>query len=345
MLKKRLINETFLDDFVSKKLSIPNANKEPNNNAPDFDKAAKHFIKLLERAKGFTAIKTAVVHPTDRESLLGALRAAQLDVITPILIGPQHKIEATAKECDVNLKKHIIINVQHSHEAAQKAVEMGASGDVAAIMKGSLHTDELMAAVVRGLRTGRRMSHAFLMAVSTFPKPFIITDAAINIKPSLEEKRDIIQNSVDLMRVLGTGDGEVKVAILSAVETVTSTIPATLDAACLSKMADREQITDAIVDGPLAFDNAISLYAAETKGIDSKVSGNADILMVPDLESGNMLAKQLKYLGNALMAGIVLGAKVPIILTSRADPMDMRVISCVLASYIYNNAKTKLIKK
>ncbi len=338
------VNETFLDDVVSKKLSIPNADKAHHHNSPEFNKASKHFIKLLERSKGFEAIKTAVVHPTDRESLLGALRAAQLDVITPILIGPQHKIEATAKECEVDLTKYTIINVQHSHEAAAKAVEMGTTGEVAALMKGSLHTDELMSAVVRGLRTERRMSHAFLMSVATFYKPFIITDAAINIKPTLEEKRDIIQNSVDLMRILGTTTEEIKVAVLSAVETVTSAIPATLDAASLSKMADREQITNAIVDGPLAFDNAISLSAAETKGIESKVSGNADILMVPDLESGNMLAKQLKYLGNALMAGIVLGARVPVILTSRADPMDMRVISCVLASFLYHHAQTKFKK-
>jgi len=340
--QEQIINETFLDDIISDKLSTPRLLKDRNN--VEFDKAAQHFINLLERAKGFSPIKTAVVHPTDKESLLGAIRAAQLDIITPILVGPKFKIEAVAKECNVNIDNYIIINVQHSHEAAKKAVEMASKGEVAALMKGSLHTDELMSEVVhkeRGLRTERRMSHAFLMAVSTFPKPFIITDAAINIRPTLEEKKDIVQNAIDLMHIIGTNK-EVRVAILSAVETVTSTIPTTLDAAALSKMADRDQIRNALVDGPLAFDNAISLFAAEAKGIHSKVSGNADILMVPDLESGNMLSKQLKYLGNALMAGIVLGAKVPIILNSRSDPMDMRVISCVLASFIYNDAKTKL---
>lgn len=337
-----VINETFLGDIVSDKLSTASSSKHHNN--AEFDKAAQHFINLLKRAKGFSPIKTAVVHPTDKESLLGAIRAAQLNVITPILVGPKLKIEAIAKECNVNIENYMIVNVQHSHDAARKAVEMASKGEVAAIMKGSLHTDELMSEVVhkeRGLRTERRMSHAFLMAVSTFHKPFIITDAAINIRPSLEEKKDIVQNAIDLMHIIGTSK-EVRVAILSAVETVTSSIPTTLDAAALSKMADRDQIKNALVDGPLAFDNAISLFAAEAKGIHSVVSGNADILMVPDLESGNMLAKQLKYLGNAVMAGIVLGAKVPIILTSRSDPMDMRVISCVLASFIYNDAKSKL---
>jgi phosphate acetyltransferase len=301
----------------------------------------------LERSKALKPIKTAVVHPTDKDSLLGALRAAQFDVITPILIGPKHKIIAVAKECKADLDHYKIIDVHHSHEAAAKAVEMASKGEVAAIMKGAIHTDELMSAVVRdrGMRTGRRMSHAFLMSVATFYKPFIITDAAINIRPTLEEKKDIVQNAVDLMRIISTSNKEIKVAVLSAVEIVTSVIPATLDAAALSKMADRGQIKNAIVDGPLAFDNAISLDAAEAKGIESQVSGNADILMVPDLESGNMLAKQLKYLGQALMAGIVLGAKVPIILTSRADPIDMRVISCALAAFIHYDKKEKILSK
>lgn len=301
----------------------------------------------MERSKALKPIKTAVVHPTDKDSLLGALRAAQFDVITPILIGPKHKIIAVAKECKADLDHYKIIDVHHSHEAAAKAVEMASKGEVAAIMKGAIHTDELMSAVVRdrGMRTGRRMSHAFLMSVATFYKPFIITDAAINIRPTLEEKKDIVQNAVDLMRIISTSNKEIKVAVLSAVEIVTSVIPATLDAAALSKMADRGQIKNAIVDGPLAFDNAISLDAAEAKGIESQVSGNADILMVPDLESGNMLAKQLKYLGQALMAGIVLGAKVPIILTSRADPIDMRVISCALAAFIHYDKKEKILSK
>ncbi|WP_341793576.1 MULTISPECIES: phosphate acetyltransferase [unclassified Rickettsia] len=343
MKAKQLINETFLDAILAKKLGKTyTPSKEVNN--PEFDEAAKHFVDLLIKADGFKPVKTAVVHPTDKESLLGAIRAAQFDVIKPILIGPQYKIEAVAKVNDVDLEDYKIIDVEHSHDAAKKAVELAKKGEVAAIMKGSLHTDELMSEVVhkdRGLRTERRMSHAFLMAVSTFPKPFIITDAAINIRPTLEEKRDIVQNAIDLMRVI-SHDQQVRVAILSAVETINSSIPATLDAAALSKMSDRGQIRGALVDGPLAFDNAISLFAAEAKGIISQVSGNADILMVPDLESGNMLAKQLKYLGNAVMAGIVLGARVPIILTSRSDPMDMRVISCVLASFIYHDAKAKL---
>nr|WP_253308106.1 phosphate acetyltransferase [Rickettsia endosymbiont of Ceutorhynchus assimilis] len=343
MKAKQLINETFLDAILAKKLGKTyTPSKEVNN--PEFDEAAKHFVDLLIKADGFKPVKTAVVHPTDKESLLGAIRAAQFDVIKPILIGPQYKIEAVAKVNDVDLEDYKIIDVEHSHDAAKKAVELAKKGEVAAIMKGSLHTDELMSEVVhkdRGLRTERRMSHAFLMAVSTFPKPFIITDAAINIRPTLEEKRDIVQNAIDLMRVI-SHDQQVRVAILSAVETINSSIPATLDAAALSKMSDRGQIRGALVDGPLAFDNAISLFAAEAKGIISQVSGNADILMVPDLESGNMLAKQLKYLGNAVMAWIVLGARVPIILTSRSDPMDMRVISCVLASFIYHDAKAKL---
>lgn len=347
IMQREPINETFLDNVASK---VSKKSKKPveNNNSPEFEKAAKNFIELLERSKALKPIKTAVVHPTDKDSLLGALRAAQFDVITPILIGPKHKIIAVAKECKTDLDQYKIIDVHHSHEAAAKAVEMASKGEVAAIMKGAIHTDELMSSVVRdkGMRTERRMSHAFLMSVATFYKPFIITDAAINIRPTLEEKRDIVQNAVDLMRVIsGSNKEEIKVAVLSAVETVTSIIPATLDAAALSKMADRDQIKNAIVDGPLAFDNAISLDAAEAKGIESQVSGNADILMVPDLESGNMLAKQLKYLGNALIAGIVLGAKVPIILTSRADPIDMRVISCALAAFIHYDKKEKLLSK
>lgn len=345
-MEKEPINETFLDNVIrcnskkSKKIKI-------SHNSPDFDKAAKNFIKLLNRSLDLKPIKTAIVHPTDKDSLLGAIRAAQFEVITPILVGPKHKILAVAKECKANLDHYKIVDVHHSHEAAAKAVEMACKGEVSALMKGSIHTDELMSAVVKekGLRTGRRMSHAFLMSVATFYKPFVITDAAINIRPNLEDKRDIVQNAVDLMRIISASNKEIKVAVLSAVETVTSAIPATLDAAALSKMADRDQIKHAIVDGPLAFDNAISLDAAEAKGIESQVSGNADILMVPDLESGNMLAKQLKYLGHALMAGIVLGAKVPIVLTSRADPIDMRVISCVLAAFIHYDKQEKLLSK
>ncbi|AAU03515.1 phosphate acetyltransferase [Rickettsia typhi] len=343
MKKQHIINETFLDEILAQKLGTTYIPPTGIKDA-DFEQAAKHFINLLLRADGLKPIKTAVVHPIDKESLLGAVRAAQFNVIKPVLIGPQHKIESVAKVNDVDLENYQVINAEHSHEAAKKAVELAKKREVSAIMKGALHTDELMSAVVykeNGLRTERRISHAFLMAVATFPKPFIITDAAINIRPTLEDKRDIVQNAIDLMHMIKE-DKQVRVAVLSAVETVTSAIPTTLDAAALSKMADRGQIMNAIVDGPLAFDNAISLFAAEAKGINSPVSGNADILVAPDLESGNLLAKQLKYLGQAVMAGIVLGARVPIILTSRADPIDMRVISCVLASFIYNQTKAKL---
>jgi len=333
-------SESFLDALLLKKIANPTIELLTDMSPEQL--AASHFMDLLEKAKGMKAIKTSVVHPTDKESLEGALRSAQLGLIEPILIGPESKIEKVAKKYNLDLKNYKIIDVEHSHKAAEKGVELARTGEVGAVMKGALHTDELMGEVVnkdRGLRTERRMSHAFLMSVSTFPKPFIITDAAINIRPTLSEKRDILQNSIDLMHTLGIDNP--KVAILSAVETINEKIPATIDAASLCKMADRGQIIGATLDGPLAFDNAISLLAAESKGIRSKVSGNADILLVPDLESGNMLAKQLKYLAKALVAGIVIGTRVPIILTSRSDPTDMRVISCVLAMLMHYNAKTK----
>ena len=335
-------SESFLETLLLRKLEKLNVDIE-DKVVSSQEEAAVHFINLLERTKGLAAIKTAVVHPTDKESLAGAIMAAELGIIEPTLIGPEHKIVKIAKEYNYDLKNYKIINVEHSHQAAEKGVELAHNCEASAVMKGSLHTDELMAEVVdkdKGLRTERRISHAFLMSVSTFHKPFIITDAAINIRPSLSEKRDILQNSIDLMHTLEVSLP--KVAILSAVETINEKIPATIDEASLSKMADRGQINGAIVDGPLAFDNAISIAAAETKGIHSKVSENADILLVPDLESGNMLAKQLKYLSNALMAGIVLGTRVPVILTSRSDPMDMRVIACVLAALMIHNSKLKL---
>jgi phosphate acetyltransferase len=302
------------------------------------DLAVKNFVKLLQRAHPLPVVKTAVVHPTDKESLLGAVRSAELNLIKPILVGPRHKINNVAASINLDITKYEIVDTLHSHMAATLSVEMARKGDIDAIMKGALHTDELMAEIVhkdRGLRTDRRMSHAFLMSVATFHKPFVITDAALNICPTLEDKRDIAQNAIDFMCKI-VQEPQVKVAVLSAVETVTSSMPATLDAASLSKMAERGQITNALVDGPLAFDNAISITAANIKGISSPVSGDADILLVPDLESGNMLAKQLKYLSKALMAGIVLGAKVPVMLTSRSDPMETRVMSSVLASLIYH---------
>ena len=290
---------------------------------------------LVARAKGLAAIDMAVAHPCDKESLKGALMAAEAGLIDPILIGPETKIRAIAEEHGFDLRQHRIVNVKHSHESAAMAVTLVRNGDAEAIMKGSLHTDELMAEIVSraaGLRTSRRISHVFLMDVPTYPRPIMITDAAINIAPELEEKSHIIQNAINLAHIIGIP--EPRVAILSAVETINPKIQSTLDAAALCKMADRGQITGGLLDGPLAFDNAVSMMAAKTKGIKSAVAGCADILVVPDLESGNMLAKQLEYLANALTAGIVLGAKVPIVLTSRADTAETRIASCVIATLI-----------
>ena len=308
------------------------------------DKSAR-LQTLISRAKGLAPIDMAVVHPCDPESLKGALLAADAGLIVPILIGPEAKIRAVADEFGLDLKAHRIVNVRHSHESAAMGVTLIRSGDAEALMKGSLHTDELMAEVVSrsaGLRTARRISHLFLMDVPTYPRPILITDAAINIAPTLEEKVDIIQNAIDFAHIIGIA--QPKVAILSAVETVNSKIQSTLDAAALCKMADRGQITGGLLDGPLAFDNAVSVEAAKTKGINSLVAGRAEILVVPDLESGNMVAKQLEYLANALTAGIVLGATVPIVVTSRADTAETRIASCVIATLIAhanrNNAPT-----
>jgi len=298
---------------------------------------------LVARAAGLEPIDMAVVHPCDRESLRGALLAADAKLIRPLLIGPEQKIRAVAEENGFDLGAHRIVNVRHSHDAAAMAVALIRSGDVEALMKGSLHTDELMAEVVSraaGLRTGRRISHVFLMDVPTYPRPIMITDAAINISPTLLDKVDIIQNAIDLAHIIGTV--EPKVALLSAVETINPKIQSTLDAAALCKMADRGQIKGGLLDGPLAFDNAVSLVAAKTKGIHSAVAGRADILVVPDLESGNMIAKQLEYLANALSAGIVLGARAPIVLTSRADTAETRIASCVIAALIAHANREKL---
>ena len=296
---------------------------------------------LVARARGLAAIDMAVVHPCDRESLRGALMAAEAGLIEPFLIGPEAKIRAVADENGLDLKQYRIVNVKHSHDSAAMAVTLVRNGDAEAIMKGSLHTDELMAEIVpraAGMRTARRISHVFLMDVPTYPRPIMITDAAVNIAPTLEEKVDIIQNAIELGHIIGIA--EPKVAILSAVETVNPKIQSTLDAAALCKMADRGQIRGGLLDGPLAFDNAVSMLAAKTKGIKSPVAGCADILVVPDLESGNMLAKQLEYLAHALTAGIVLGAKVPIVLTSRADTAETRIASCVIAALIaHHNRK------
>jgi phosphate acetyltransferase len=293
------------------------------------------FARLFERCRGMPPVVTAVVHPCDRESLLGAMEAAARGVIVPVLVGPEASIRAVATRHGVDLAGVRLVGTEHSHEAAARAVAMARAGEVEALMKGALHTDELMSAVVSstsGLRTGRRVSHVFVMDVPTYPKPLLITDAAINIAPTLEDKVDICQNAIDLARVLGIATP--KVAVLSAVETVTPKIQSTVDAAALCKMAERGQITGGILDGPLAFDNAISAAAAEIKHIRSAMSGDPDVLLVPDLESGNMLAKQLAYLAAAESAGIVLGTRVPIALTSRADNARSREASTAIMALV-----------
>lgn len=296
---------------------------------------------LLDKVSGLTPLRVAVVHPTDIFSLSGAVEAAKAGIIVPVLIGPEDKIRETAEVAQLDLSPYEIVSTLHSHAAAETATQMARNGDVEALMKGKLHTDELLAAVVnrdKGLRTGRRMSHVFMLDVPRYHKPLFLTDAAINIKPTLMSKKDIVQNAIDLFTALELGTP--KVAILSAVEMVTENIPSTLDATALSKMAERGQITNGIVDGPLAFDNAISKEAAEIKGIISPVAGDADILVVPDIESGNMLYKELRYFSGAQGAGIVLGAKVPIILTSRAGDAESRVVSAALALLYARRAET-----
>ncbi|MFO1402026.1 MAG: bifunctional enoyl-CoA hydratase/phosphate acetyltransferase [Steroidobacteraceae bacterium] len=288
--------------------------------------------ELLRPAGGLAPLVTAVVHPCDAVSIGGALQAAQAGLIVPLLVGPRARIERAAAEAGQSLQGRTIIDVPHSHAAAARGVQLVRSGEAAAILKGSLHTDELMAEVVQpetGLRTERRISHVFVLDAPHYPKPLFVTDAAINIAPDLDTKRDIVQNVIDLCHALGIA--RPKVAILSAVETVNPKIPSTLEAAALCKMADRGQIRGGLLDGPLALDNAVSLAAARTKDIDSPVAGDADVLVAPDLESGNMIAKQLVYLADALIAGLVLGARVPIMLTSRADDELSRLASCALA--------------
>lgn len=296
---------------------------------------------LLDRAHGLKPLRTAVVHPVDEFSLSGAIEAAKAGIIEPLLVGPEHKIREQAKLSKIDLSPYTIIPTPHSHAAAEAAVNIIRQGQAEALMKGKLATEELMGAVVHkelGLRTARRMSHIFVLNVPRYPKPLFLTDAAINIDPRLMEKRDIVQNAIDLFHALGLGIP--KVAILSAVETVNENIPSTLDATALCKMAERGQITGGLLDGPLAFDNAISPEAAAIKGLHSEVAGHADILVAPDLESGNMLYKELRYFSGAQGAGIVLGAKVPIILTSRAGDAQNRVISSALA-LIYARAHKK----
>jgi phosphate acetyltransferase len=290
------------------------------------------YEALLARCRSLDPVTTAVAHPCEQTALAGAIEAAEKGLIVPILVGPAGKIREIAAASGIDLGQTRIVDAPHSHASAAKAVELVRKGEAELLMKGSPHSDEFLGAVVAketGLRTGRRISHVFIMDVPTYHKVLIVTDAAISIAPVLEDKVDICQNAIDLAVSLGLN--EPKVAILAAVETVNSKMPATLDAAALCKMAERGQIKGGVLDGPLAFDNAISKEAARIKSITSAVAGDPDILLVPDLESGNMLAKQLSFLANADSAGLVLGARVPIILTSRADSVRSRIASCAVA--------------
>ena len=300
------------------------------------------YERLIAATRGLPPLATAVAHPCDETSLRGVLEAAEARIIVPILVGPKERIRGLAGSLDLDIAGIDIVDVPHSQAAAEKAVEIVRNGGAELLMKGSLHSDEILAAVTRretGLRTARRISHVFVMDVPTHPHTLFITDAAVNIAPDLPAKRDIIQNAIDLYA--GLGLGVPKVAILSAVETINPGIPSTIDAAALCKMADRGQIVGGELDGPLAFDNAISPEAARIKGIKSPVAGQAQILVVPDLEAGNMLAKNLSFLSRADAAGIVLGARVPIILTSRADNVRTRMASCAVAMLLAHTRRAQ----
>jgi phosphate acetyltransferase len=292
------------------------------------------YQRLIDAAKAQPPVPTAVAHPCDDTSLAGAVNAAKMGLIRPILVGPKARISGVAQKNKLDLSGYEVVDAPHSHAAAAKAVELVRAGKAEALMKGSLHTDELMAEVVKrdtGLRTARRISHCFVLDVPSYESALIISDAAVNIAPTLRDKVDIVQNAIDLARAFGW---EPRVALLSAMETVNPEVPSTIEAAALCKMADRGQITGGVLDGPLALDNAISLEAASIKKIASPVAGRANVLIVPDLEAGNMLAKSLSFLAKADAAGIVLGAKVPIILTSRADSVMARLASCAVASLV-----------
>lgn len=317
---------------------------EPSD-APAPVRPGSQLQRLMRLAEARPPLVTAVVHPVDALSLTGAVAAARRGMIEPILIGPRARVEAAAAEAGLDISAFALIDVAHSHQAAETACALAGKGEAAAIMKGALHTDELLEAVVSpacGLRTERRMSHVFVLDVPTYPRPLLVTDAALNITPDLAAKRDIVQNAIDLAHAMGVATP--KVAILSAVETVNPKMISTIDAAALCKMADRGQIVGGLLDGPLAFDNAISPDSAKAKGIVSPVAGQADILIVPDIESGNMLAKQLFYLANAQSAGIVLGARVPIMLTSRSDPEASRLASCALAILMTQHKPAKYLR-
>ena len=303
------------------------------------------YERLIARCKELSPVSTAVAHPCDETSLKGAVEAAELGIMTPILVGPRARIVALAAQFQLDISPYEIVDAPHSHAAADLAVQLAREGKAEMLMKGSLHTDELMGAVVRtatGLRTERRISHAFIMDVPSLDRAIIVTDAAINIFPTLEDKQHIIQNAIDL--ALALGFSQPKVAILSAMETVNPKIQSTVEAGALCKMADRGQITGGILDGPLALDNAINLSAAQIKHIQSPVAGYADILVVPDLEAGNMLAKSLSFMADADAAGIVLGARVPIILTSRADSVMTRLASCAVAALVAQARRSSVAK-
>jgi phosphate acetyltransferase len=298
------------------------------------------YDRLIAAARKVPAIPTVVVHPCDESALRGALDSAQAGIIRPILVGPERKIRDGASKYGLDISGFEIVDAAHAEESAAKAVELVHAARGEMLMKGSLHTDELMRAVTAkagGLRTDRRISHVFVMDVPAYAETIFVTDAAINIFPDLDAKRDIVQNAIDLYNEAGFGKSP-RVALLSAVETVTSKIPSTIEAAALCKMAERGQIIGGLLDGPLAFDNAIDLDAARIKGIKSEVAGRAQILVVPDLEAGNMLAKNLAYFAKADGAGIVLGARVPVVLTSRADSPRARMASCAVAA-LYANAR------
>jgi len=317
---------------------VPVASPRVNKASLYFRESGHHHQHLVRRTMTLEPIRTAVVHPIDTDSLLGAIEAAKANLIIPVLVGPASKIRAAANQAKIEISAYELVPTEHSYAAAAQAVELACDHRVEALMKGSLHTDEFMGAIVHEekLRTARRISHVFVIDAPCYPRLLFVTDAAINIYPTVEEKVDIVQNAIGLAHILSLDCP--KVAILSAVETVSPKIKSTVDAAVLCKMADRGQITGGILDGPLAFDNAVSANAAKVKGIVSPVAGRADIFVVPDLEAGNMLAKQLEYLAGAQMAGIALGARVPIVLTSRADSTPARLASCAIALLLARNA-------
>jgi phosphotransacetylase/acyl dehydratase len=299
----------------------------------------RHYRRLIEATRGRAPIRTAVVHPVDTLSLLGAIEAARAQLIVAVLVGPEAKIRAAAQQVHLDLEPYEIVNTEHSHAAAELAVTLARELKVDALMQGSLHSDELMRFVdtQQGLRTARRMSHVSAVDVPSFPRPLFITDAAVNLYPTLEEKRDIVQNAIDLAHALGIS--RPKVALLSAQETVSAKLPSTLDAAVLCKMADRGQITGGELDGPLEFDVAVSPEAAKSKGVTSRVAGQSDIFLVPDLEAGSMLVEQLEHLADAQVGGLVVGARIPIILTSRTDNMLTRLGSCALALLLVHHRR------